>query len=427
MKIYLYLIVLFFFHVLIGSSQDLKNKLEDFTFYGKYDEGIHWVQNQFSKYSKAEKAYLLLNKGNYFKLKGDLEQAIIEWKKSNDLRTNMFSKKNYHHAWNYALLSNYHFEKIEGSLAKKYADSCYILIQHLTLQQQKEIEIYKIWNILAQSYKLNIENTVKPEDKIKRYNFVRGFYSKSVKFIQENNLPHFYLAKTYHLIGNSYVDNIHHSKQLNSSDLKILYSFSNAMHYYLLADKTWKDNFGLQHHERAKTLYLMGMAYLLLTEKQIKNHLSISSFYFDESIKAFGININVFEISILNKIPNKEDAIQCLRFKNESLFKQIHKYQRKQLIFEIEKNSKQAVKLWEIAFDNFKSKNTNQLLAIYDLIPFKDVVEIERIKKNLNLKWSKDKIFEANEKLKYYDLHKLNHESKFTKISIESIQKNLGN
>jgi hypothetical protein len=41
------------------------------------------------------------------------------------------------------------------------------------------------------------------------------------------------------------------------------------------------------------------------------------------------------------------------------------------------------------------------------LIPFKDVIEIEALKRKFNLPFSIERIFNANEKLKYYDFNKL--------------------
>ena len=299
------------------------------------------------------------------------------------------------------------------------------MIQHLTLKQEREIEIFKIWNILAQSEKLYFANNLSGTEVLKKYNWIRGFYAKSKSFIVENKLPEYYLAKTYHLIGNSYHDNIHAYIEIKAESDKILGARRNAMIYYSLANETWTNNYGLVHHERAKTLYLMGMVNLLFNEEILPNRLTISSNYFDQAIKAFGIDLNFVDENSLKRIPNKEDAIQCLRYKNVSLFAQVYENNKNSLIPTCEKISRQATKLWEITFSEFKSSNTNQLLGIYNLIPFKAVIEIETLKRKLNLPFSLERIFYANEKLKYYDFNKLPSTKNTTDISIKSLQKKL--
>lgn len=398
-------------------------KMEDYLFSGNYNEGINWINKEKAK--KKNLALLNQYEGDFYKLKGDLEEALIHWKVSNRIRTNFYNKNDYHLAWNHALMSNYYFEKIETQLAKKYADSCSRLIQGLTPKQQSEIEIYKIWNILAQSNKQYVQINLSEAEVLIKYNWIRGFYSKSKRFILENNLPEYYLAKTYHLIGNSYHDNIHTYIQMKAESDKMLEAHRNAVTHYALANETWTKNYGLVHHERAKTLYLMGIVNLILNEKILPNRLTISSNCFDQSIKAFGIDLNILDKNSLKRIPNKEDAIRCLRYKNQSLFMQIVEKKKISLIPTCEKISRQATKLWEITFSEFKSSNTNQLLGIYNLIPFKDVIEIETLKRKFNLPFSLERIFIANEKLKYYDFNKLQSTKSAPKSSIKSLQKKL--
>jgi hypothetical protein len=129
--------------------------MEEYLFSGKYNEGINWINKEKAK--KKNLALLNQYEGDFYKLKGDLEEALIHWKVSNRIRTKFYKKNDYHLAWNHALMSNYYFEKIETQLAKKYADSCSQLIKKLTYKQQEEIEIFKIWNILAQSNKLHVQ------------------------------------------------------------------------------------------------------------------------------------------------------------------------------------------------------------------------------------------------------------------------------
>jgi hypothetical protein len=399
--------------------------MEHYLFSGNYSEGIRWIEKEKSK--KKNLAQLNQYEGDFYKLKGDLEEALVHWKESKRIRSKFYKPNDYHLAWNYALLSNYYFEKIETGLAKKYADSCAQLIQHLTPTQKQEIEIFKIWNILAQSNKLYFQINSNGTEVLRKYKWIRDFYSKSKSFILENNLPKYYLAKTYHLIGNTYHDNIHTYNQIEAGSQQKLEALRNAMSYYSLANETWTKNYGLVHHERAKTLYLMGLVNLIFNKKILPKRLTISSKYFDQAIGAFGIDLNTLDENSLKRIPNKEDALQCLRFKNETLFQQIEELNKTELIHSSELISRQAVKLWEITYDEFKSNNTNQLLGIYNLVPFKDVIHIETLKRKHKLDYSLERIFNANQKLKYFDFTKNSISYKSTPISIKTIQSKLKN
>ena len=405
------------------SRNTITVKMEEYLFAGEYNEGINWINKE--KVKKKNLALLNQYEGDFYKLKGDLEEALSHWKVSNRIRTKFYKKNDYHLAWNYALMSNYYFEKIETQLAKKYADSCSQLIQKLTAKQQKEIEIFKIWNILAQSNKQYVENKYEGQIAIQKYNWIRGFYTKSKTYILENKLPTYYLAKTHHLIGNSYVDNIHAHIKMKSDEKELRKVFENAEKNYNEALYHWTRTFGFEHHERAKTLYLIGMLNMLFNKGRNSNRYQKPSRYFDEAIKAFGIDIDKLNLTALKKIPNKEDALQCLRFKNETLFKQIDELNKIESIESAERISRQSVKLWEITYNEFKSTNTNQLLGIYNLIPFKDVIQIETLKRKYKIPFSTNLIFDANEKLKYYDITKLSSSKKFKQTSIKAIQQKL--
>jgi hypothetical protein len=69
------------------------------------------------------------------------------------------------------------------------------LIQHLTLEQEREIEVFKIWNILAQSEKQYFGHYLSGSESLLKYKWIRGFYSKSKRFILENKLPEYYFGK----------------------------------------------------------------------------------------------------------------------------------------------------------------------------------------------------------------------------------------
>ena len=397
--------------------------MEQFLFSGKYNEGIDWINKEKSK--KQNLALLNQYEGDFYKLKGDLDEALLHWKESNLIRSKQYEGNDYHLAWNYALLSNYYFEKIETGLAKKYADSCAQLIQHLTSTQEQEIEIFKIWNILAQSNKQHIENNFFGALALRKYDGIRAIYSKSKQFILDHKLPKYYLAKIYHLIGNSYVDNIHAHLKMNSNRADVVKVFDQAESNYHLALDEWTRTFGVKHHERAKTLYLIGMLHMVFTSENPTNKYHLSSDYFDQAIQAYGIDPDTLNPTALKKIPNKEDALQCLRFKTESLLEQVEELNAIDLLHSAERISRQSVKLWEITYDEFKSNNTNQLLGIYNLVPFKSVIQIELLKRTYKLKFSLDRLFRANEKLKYYDLNANTTSKKGSPVSIKAIQHHL--
>ena len=212
---------------------------------------------------------------------------------------------------------------------------------------------------------------------------------------------------------------------MQSDEKELRKVFENAENNYNKALFYWTQTFGHEHHERAKTLNLIGMLNMLFTNDRNSNRYQKPSNYFDEAIKAFGIDVDKLNVTVLKQIPNKEDALQCLNFKNETLFKQIDELHKIELIQSAEGVSQQAVKLWEITYNEFKSNNTNQLLGIYNLIPFKDVVQIETLKRKYKIQFSTNRIFEANEKLKYYDITKLSTSKQFKQTSIKAIQQKL--
>ena len=194
----------------IVSTQKINSTIQQSIVLGYYPKAIHQINTELKKKSNSveQQIFLYKTKGDIYKSRGDLDECLKYWLISNKLRSKIYKKGDYHLAWNYALISNYHYEKIEIPLTKLYADSCLELIQNLSIEEQKEIEIFKIWNILGQSIKQSYSDLSSAE-KLKSYELIREYYFKSEKFIQENSINQIYLAKTYHLIANSYFDNIH--------------------------------------------------------------------------------------------------------------------------------------------------------------------------------------------------------------------------
>lgn len=161
------------------NFDELFHVIQQHIFHGEFDSAkvkLNHITNSKSRNKERVEAFHLL--GYIYKQEGDIEQTLIYWQKSNEYRKKAYPN-DYQIAWNYALLSNYHYEKINTQLAVKYAISCLQLISGLTLIQQKEIKIFKIWNILGQSYKQTTDNlTVKQ---------IEEKYKKAQAFIPDNS------------------------------------------------------------------------------------------------------------------------------------------------------------------------------------------------------------------------------------------------
>ena len=394
------------------------SSIENSIFRGKYTEAKYKINQSLKTTKGNDKALLFQLKGDVFKLEGDLDEALKFWKKSNQLRKEIFPKGNYHLAWNYALLSNYYYEKIEPKLAVTYADSCERLIKGLSKNQQKEIKIFKIWNILGQSYKLGLTGIDK-NLRLKKYEVVRAFYHKSLDFIRRDKLPSYYEAKTLHLLGNSYVDNIYDFVHEQNSYEELISLKVKAEIYYSKADEVWRKNSDYSH-ERAKTLYVHALMLSILPKEFFPKALDQSIRLFKESELAFGLNNDLADI------PNKQDALQCLWLHKVALYEKIRRTNKGSEITELERLNRTSINLWKIVYKSFKTKNLNQLLSIYGLVPYQDVITIENLKKKFNIKWSKEKIFEANQMLKYYDLNRFAQNTAESKlIELREVQKRL--
>lgn len=334
-------------------------------------------------------------------------------------RKALYKKGDYHLAWNYALLSNYYYEKIEPKLAVAYADSCVRLIRGLNKNQQKEIKIFKIWNILGQSYKLGLTGIDK-NVRLKKYEGVRSYYLKSLNFIRSENFPTYYEAKTLHLLGNSYLDNIYDFAGENDNYLSINNAKSKAETNYQKADVVWRRNSDNYSHERAKTLYVHALMLSILPNEFFPRALDQSIQLFKESELTFGLNKD------LTSIPNKQDALQCLWLHKGVLYEKTRRANIGSEIIELERLNRTSIKLWKIVYKSFKTKNLNQILSIYGLVPYQDVITIENLKKKFNIQWSKDKIFQANQMSKYYDLNRFAQNSTESKlITLNEVQKRM--
>jgi CHAT domain-containing protein len=377
---------------------------------GNTDEAINLIDENLHSNSNKDKAILLQLKGNVFKLKGDIDIANKYWAESNYYRSKAYPKNNYHLAWNYALISNYHYEKINTDLAVKYADSCVSLINNLTLSEQKEIEIYRIWNLLGQSYKLQIMYLKWNNTEInKLYKKVRDFYKKSEQFIINHNINRHYLGETYRLLGNSYTDVVIYS--INpEKDHKF------GFEYYKKSIAVFEDLYGEFHHEIAKTYMVIGILndYSKSFNQLVKSH--------EKAISAFGFDLETFEIKHKINIPNQEDLLMSCKHLAYAYLKEYSKVKDTLIIDRLEKLNVFTIKIWEDIHKGFLSNNINQNLSIYQLLPFSETIIIEVLKKDLKKPYSIERVFESIQKYKAYDVVK-NNSSKT--ISLIDFQKKL--
>ncbi|HNS43292.1 MAG TPA: hypothetical protein PKN22_11085, partial [Taishania sp.] len=207
-----------------------------------------------------QKVQLFQTNGDLAMLSGDFDFALENWKKAAQLRSKIYpNKKDYHHALTYASFSNYYYEKYDKILSKKYADSCSRLLNGLTLNQQLELEIFKIWNILGQSYKQSASaSDYQKFSKI--YAKTIDFYKKSVDFIVKNKLNKHYLAKSLHLLGNAYFDWTYAEFEAGNKE-KVDFTQKKAIAYYDQAISLWQQLYGNQHYELGRTYFIKALLF----------------------------------------------------------------------------------------------------------------------------------------------------------------------
>lgn len=377
--------------------------------------------------SSIAHARLFQFKGDILNLKGDIDEALKYWVISNNYRSKHYPKGDYHLAWNYSLLSNYYYEKINSPLAVIYADSCENLLQNLTIEQEKEIQIYRIWNTLAQSIKQAIGKDLSHQERIEYYeNKVQNLYLKSIQFQLAQNTPKYDLAKTYHLMANSYVDIIQSSFAV--SNKKGMQCYTNSYNYYEKAISLFKEDKNSNQNDIAKSYFVRTFLYSYTSYEKIPNSTFLAKKDFDKSLEALDINWQTTNPKSISKIIYKEDLLMCLKYNTLLLFQLYQSSKNTNYLIEADQKNKIAKVLWENIYNEFKSKNTNQNLAIYNLIPFEEAIKIEFFKKEAGLSWSIDRIFSANQFLKYYDLNKGNSTSNQQQLySIKEIQTKLNN
>jgi tetratricopeptide (TPR) repeat protein len=407
-------------------SQRSLSEIENLVFLGNFKEGKSEIKKTLSNKHLSLKRRVDYHQlhGDIYKLEGDIDEALVHWQKSNAIRSKIYKKGNYHLAWNYALLSLYHYEKINTPLTKIYADSCSDLLKGLSLSQQKEINIHKIWNILGQALKQQTDG-LPHETLLMHYKKVQSYYKKSIHF-QEVHItsPHF-LAKTYHHLGNSYTDltlfsSFHKDKQNG------LLAYQKANQYYDKAIAIWKKLYGSRHYELGKSLFLKGLLNSYVSASMKPNQLELSLQFYEDALVAYGLSkkANYYDGS---NVPNKEDLMMCLKYCTASYLTIYEKNKQLKFLRKAEDINQIAIRVWQGAFNQFKSENVNQNLSIYSLVPFQETISIQVKKKEAAQPWSAERIFEASQKLKYYDLVKSNTLKKndLPHLSLKAYQKTL--
>lgn len=425
-SIALYLLISFSINATAQYSIDF-SKIESLVLKGDFHDADSLINfSLLQNPSVIDLSKLYQAKGSLKKLEGNIDEAYNWWQKSNEKRILVYSKHDYHLVWNYALLSNYYYEKINTPLAKSYADSCMNLIQNLTIKQEKEIQIYRIWNILAQSIKLAISKNLSHQESIEYYeNKVQNLYLKSIQFQLAQHTPKYDLAKTYHLLANSYVDIIRTAFAISHE--KGMECYTNSYNYYEKAISLFKEDKNSNQNDIAKSYFVRTFLYSHTYFEKIPNAINLAENDFNKSLEAFGIDWKSTNLKSISKIIYKEDLLMGLKYNIELLFKQYGATKNTNYLIEAEQKNKIAIVVWDDVYNEFQSKNTNQNLAIYNLIPFQETIKIELLKKDAGLDWSIDNIFSSNQILKYYDLNKGNFSKSQKEISITKIQNKLSN
>ncbi|MCB9364855.1 MAG: CHAT domain-containing protein [Flavobacteriales bacterium] len=419
---YIIILIVIYLIVINVKGQTSYIDIESSIFKGNLKGADSLINLQIQKdHEHLDKTVLFQLKGDILKLSGDIDGAHEWWLKSNEQRNKIYSKYDYHLAWNYALLANYYYEKINSPLAKVYADSCLTLIQDLNIEQQKEIKIYKIWNVLAQSYKQQFPDNA---EKINLYEkVIRPYYLKSIAFQEKYKTPKETLAKTYHLLANTYIDVF--DMESSISDKKAYECYNTGMKYYDIAIYILQQEYGSKHPDIALSYFVRAFFYKTVNQNKISNAIELAEKDYEKALYAYGLNSKHYTINQLTLLANKEAVLMCLKYYTATLINQFNRTKDNNYLLKSESINKMATQLWAILYKEFQSKNTNQNLAIYNLIPFEETISIELLKKEAKLDWSLDTIFRVNCKLKYYDIIKNNSLSLNDNYSLKKLQQKL--
>ena len=376
--------------------------------------------------SKAE--YILLSKpnsiekhtllGNIYFEKGYLDKALDQWMHSIDLRKLKYSETYYQSAWNYALLAKYYTERINPTLAVKYADSCESLLYGLEPDEQKILEIWKIWNILGQCYKLKRGNT-NPKLHSKIYAEVRGYYEKSVTFIKENKLPKIHLAHTFHLIGNTHNDQMWSSNKTNSSEA--INHYDKANYYYDRAIQITRNRYGNTHPQIAISYLTKGLLNIYAPKNKGINTDSLAQIGFEKSVEAFHGGDQTDNFS---KIDFKKDYLMASHYLRSIYFKL---YKTKKSEYNLDKLTiltDKSIEIWNQYYNESKKVSANLNLAIYRLLPFSSKLSLQVLKNDKGELYNPDSLFTIIQHYKAYDVVNSSKLSDL-QITVTQVQNNL--
>ncbi|TVR40502.1 MAG: CHAT domain-containing protein [Cryomorphaceae bacterium] len=420
-----------FFHEINAQIEEVQHsaRINQLLFSGQLVDAESEIQKLLAdtSVSTAFQSELYTLRGFVYKIRGDVEQALVYWKKANALRNQLYKKGDYRLAWNYALLSSYHYEKIHHLQAKAFADSCRLLIQNLTTEQQLEIDIYRIWNILAQSDKLLATYDGYEYDKWHPvYSEVWRLYERSVEFQLAHQTPRHHLAKTYHLLGNAYQDMIGRGYQTPGKEQEGEQFFASANKYYNRALNIWAELYDDTHYEKALTHFVQAMSYWRVPIERQPEKYSASNKHFEKALNAWGISDSTNE-ELLRAIPNKIDLLMCLRVYSVNLIDVFHQTENPEYFDRLIQLNTIATSLWKIIHGEFTSKHINQYLATYHLIPYNLTYYLELEKQRLGRDFSLEKMFSANQRLKYFDLIKYSdgETRPKTHLSLQQLQQQL--
>jgi CHAT domain-containing protein len=393
-----------------GQASRLVNEAEQLIFLGRTDSAETLIEKGLKLYPND---YLSVSRfydlaGEIAKFQGDMDVALVNWKQSIAIRRKHLPPNNPIQAWNYALLSNYYYEKIQPQKALVYADSCTNFLDKLKEEDLVAIKAHRIWNILAQSYKLQASNN--GFDNYYEWHAVYlevwELYKKSLQFQKEHGIAPIDYAKTKHLLANSYNDMTIRAFSFGKAHPEGAGFARIADSLYNEVIMEWEALYGATSIQKARTLYVKGILQYILPDSLYPLHIKDAIQTYQAAIKAYDFDLNKTEAEH-GHISNKSDLLMCLKSLIDALLiDYMHTNEIGQLQ-EASKTTAQAIRLWNYIHQSFQSENINQLLSLYHLVPFKYSFFIEYEKKQRNLAASDEKMFAAVQYMRYYDLLKL--------------------
>lgn len=344
--------------------------------------------------------------GDFLNDKGDFDEAFKYWTKSNELRSKVYPKDNYQKAWKYALISHYYYQKVEPVFAHYYIDSC---IYYLEKVDKNQLDIYKIWNIIAQSKKQRV--TYNPRLVEFYLETIQPYYYKSIKLLEAKK-PSLDLAISYHLLANSFTDLINSTKDKYPQKAKLFKE--KAETYYDKSLSITNELYGKNHFHNARSLFVKALVnYYYNQEDENKKILAL----YEQAINIYALDSNNFFAS---------QSIMCLSLYQKQILYNLKKKYDAQLVKKFDDAADLAKLKWLDALETFGSKNTNQLFSAYGLNPFINKFELENLKRKQGRAYSKDSLYYFLSNLKYIDHLKWQNKTfNDQKTSIISIQESL--